>query len=494
MRSKSTQQAAKADGIVLDTGASHVCIACVPTHGAPHSWAMPNAIARTRPGVRRQVLVADQIETACMDYGGLQLRLPIDRGFVVDWAAQKNVWDRAIAVALGMKDAPAYDSFGAFENRIVIVTEPYFALPEQQRAFDALMFEWYQADAIWRTIPAQLAPFAELGEKQRPEAVLVVDCGHSYTHAAPIVHDRVQWSAVRRLDVGGKVLTSLLKMMFSFRQWNMMEETYLTDKMKDTSCFVAARAYDSEPRPVQDTAPHDWSFAQLVELFHEDPENGVLQQYVLPDYARPEDVADHKTKYGYVVSGPGALHATVPSTDVEEVMLDNFICADTQQRQPIGAEHQVLRLGQERCQVMETLFAPQRIGLTQGSLAELIADAIQNTPEEVQPALWANILLMGGTANAKGLRRRLAHELRMLAPDDVPVSVHIARDPVSAPVHGAASLLQAAPNSAAGRFLASHLMTRDAWYSAGGSSVVPGERAGTKLSDARFDGWNAGMV
>ena len=86
-----------------------------------------------------------------MDYGGLQLRLPIDRGMVVDWAAQKAVWDRALAQRFGEQGKP-YDSFGALEGRTVVVTEPYFALPEQQRAFDMLMFEWYQAAAIWRTI------------------------------------------------------------------------------------------------------------------------------------------------------------------------------------------------------------------------------------------------------------------------------------------------------------------------------------------------------
>ena len=65
--------------------------------------------------------------------------------------------------------------------------------------------------------------------------MLVVDIGHSYTHAVPIVKNKVIWDAVRRLDIGGKVLTSLLKVMFSYRQWDMMDETYLTDKMKMAS-------------------------------------------------------------------------------------------------------------------------------------------------------------------------------------------------------------------------------------------------------------------
>ena len=91
-----------------------------------------------------------------------------------------------------------------------------------------------------------------------------MDLGHSYTHALPIVCNQVQWRAVRRLDIGGRVLTSLLKVMFSYRQWNMMEETFLTDKMKDTSCFVAAQA---RGKAHAESAPRHWSFEHLVELF-----------------------------------------------------------------------------------------------------------------------------------------------------------------------------------------------------------------------------------
>ena len=141
---------AAAAAVVLDTGAAHVHVAC-SEHPDMHT--IPNAIARTRQGVRRQVLVGDLIESECQDYGGLQLRQPIDRGMIVDWAAQKSVWDRALIKALGCKTTT--DTFGLLRGRTVIVTEPYFALPEQQRAFDMLLFEWYEADAIRRTRTAQ---------------------------------------------------------------------------------------------------------------------------------------------------------------------------------------------------------------------------------------------------------------------------------------------------------------------------------------------------
>lgn len=153
MRGDKARSGGDAPGVVLDTGAANVRVGVYRRGSDIDVRALPNAIARTRPGVRRQVLVGDQIEHECLDYGGLQLRVPIDRGMIVDWAAQKAVWDRALLQALGSSE-----SFGALRGHTVVVTEPYFTLPEQQRAFDALMFDWYEADAVWRATRMFRAP------------------------------------------------------------------------------------------------------------------------------------------------------------------------------------------------------------------------------------------------------------------------------------------------------------------------------------------------
>lgn len=42
-----------------------------------------------------------------------------------------------------------------------------------------------------------------------------------------------------RIDVGGKLLTNHLKELVSFRQWNMMDETYVMNEVKETCCYVS---------------------------------------------------------------------------------------------------------------------------------------------------------------------------------------------------------------------------------------------------------------
>ena len=44
-----------------------------------------------------------------------------------------------------------------------------------------------------------------------------------------------------RIDVGGKLLTNHLKELVSFRQWNMMEETYIVNDVKEKCCYVSTQ-------------------------------------------------------------------------------------------------------------------------------------------------------------------------------------------------------------------------------------------------------------
>ncbi|CAI5497631.1 unnamed protein product [Closterium sp. Naga37s-1] len=68
---------------------------------------------------------------------------------------------------------------------------------------------------------------------------LLVDAGFSFTHAVPIWNNRPLLQAVRRMNVGGKALTNVLKEAVSYRAWNMMDETLIMDHAKEQLCFVS---------------------------------------------------------------------------------------------------------------------------------------------------------------------------------------------------------------------------------------------------------------
>lgn len=44
---------------------------------------------------------------------------------------------------------------------------------------------------------------------------------------------------MKRVNIGGKVLTNYLKEIVSYRQWNMMDEFKLMDQVKEDLCYVS---------------------------------------------------------------------------------------------------------------------------------------------------------------------------------------------------------------------------------------------------------------
>jgi len=73
----------------------------------------------------------------------------------------------------------------------------------------------------------------------------VIDSGYSFTHVVPTHRGGAMTKAIRRLDIGGKVLTNLLKEAVTYRQWNMMDEYHIVNDAKEQLSFVSDK-FDSE--------------------------------------------------------------------------------------------------------------------------------------------------------------------------------------------------------------------------------------------------------
>jgi actin-related protein 6 len=62
---------------------------------------------------------------------------------------------------------------------------------------------------------------------------------HSFTHIVPFVQGQIVRDGVIRIDMGGKALTNQLKDWISYRQLNVMDETYVINCCKEDACFVS---------------------------------------------------------------------------------------------------------------------------------------------------------------------------------------------------------------------------------------------------------------
>ncbi|OLL26436.1 Actin-like protein arp6 [Neolecta irregularis DAH-3] len=274
----------------------------------------------------------------------------------------------------------------------LILTEPAHNLPMIQTATDQVIFEEYGFMNYYRALGASLVPWnSALGvstssSTDRSPLALIVDCGFSFTHIIPIVEGVVSWPNVKRINMGGKFLTNYLKELISFRHYNMMDETYLINQIKEACCYVSTQ------------------FEKDLEASHKSKLNSIVQNYILPDYGQ--------NKLGYIAVEP----------------FDK------------DSDDQVLTLANERFVVPELIFSPSDIGLKQAGIAETIMHSIASFTEDIQAMLLHNIVLAGGTCKFAGFQDRISRELQSLAPTSSLVRVIMPQDPQTCIWTGGADL------------------------------------------------------
>lgn len=121
-------------------------------------------------------------------------------------------------------------------------------LPNIATTYDQLVFEEYGFHSYTRLSAPQMAMYNEIPRlfgqamtsgKKRVDCAVIVDSGYSFTHIVPCWKGKPILVGIRRINVGGKLLTNHLKEIISFRYWNMMDETHLVNEVKEACCYVS---------------------------------------------------------------------------------------------------------------------------------------------------------------------------------------------------------------------------------------------------------------
>uniref|UniRef100_A0A915M8U4 Actin-like protein N-terminal domain-containing protein n=1 Tax=Meloidogyne javanica TaxID=6303 RepID=A0A915M8U4_MELJA len=158
--------------LILDNGCFNIKIG----YAGSNSRLFPNAIIKSKFDKKR-VYIADEIEQLS-DKTSLYFSLPIERGYLVNWDTQLQIWNKLFG-----KDNLNVD----YKNSRIILTDP-----------------------------------SDISR-------------HSFTHIVPYIQGKIAKNGVLRIDVGGKALTNQLKDWISYRQLNVTDETYC----KEDVCFVS---------------------------------------------------------------------------------------------------------------------------------------------------------------------------------------------------------------------------------------------------------------
>ena len=208
------------------------------------------------------------------------------------------------------------------------------------------------------------------------ECLLVVDSGYSHTTVTPVYQGQPIQRGIRRLDIGGKHLTNYLKEIVSMRQYNMVDETYIMNEVKEAVSFIS----NDFPIDMERTWKGNRKRGQA------DLSEGIVVDYVLPDpnagkkgFMRPHDPLLNAKKRKSVLSGGG----------------------------PEAVSEDVLVLGNERFAVPEILFTPSDIGMKQAGIPDIIIQSLSVLPLGLHPSFLANVLVVGGNALIPGFMQRL---------------------------------------------------------------------------------------
>lgn len=317
---------------------------------------------------KRRPFIGNQIRE-CRDISGLFYILSFTKGYCTNWEVQKNVFDYIFSAEYPVN----------FNDTKLIITEPLFNFPIIQEAMVEIFFEEYDCCSLAKITAPELCAFnyTSTQEDSTPLCCLVIDIGYSFSHIVPIVKGKKVLSAVRRIDIGGKMLTNHFKEIISYRQLNVMDESYVINQVKEDSCFVSEDFYADMRTAQKPTA-----------------ENPIVREYVLPDCTT--------IKRGFL--------------------------------QPVGTakkndDYQILRLNNERFTVPELFFHPSDIGINQMGVSEAVINSISACPEETRPHLYANIVVVGGSAKFPGMQARLQKDIRSMAPEWYEVNVTLPDDP-----------------------------------------------------------------
>ncbi|CAH1132653.1 unnamed protein product [Ceutorhynchus assimilis] len=342
---------------------------------------IPNCIMKAK-SERKRLFVGQQIEE-CRDCSGLYYLLPCERGYITRWEVQKPVWDHVFS-----------KNVFPIEDNPVILTQPLFNFKSIQDCIDEIFFEEYEVSSLFRCSPSDLTYLNYAKHKQtKNDACLVVDTGFSFTHVVPYVLGNKFLRGIRRINVGGKLLTNHLKDIISYRQYNVMEETYVINQVKEDTCYVSK---DIKKDLVKAAEPYKL--------------NSIVRNYVLPDF--------NLIRRGFIQENV--------KTELNDE--DN--------------NYQILRLNNERFIVPEILFHPSDIGIKSMGIAEAIVDSICSCPQDQRQLLARNIILNGGNCKFPGFKERLYADLRSLLPVDWPVKLYLPEDPITYPWKGGGTLLK----------------------------------------------------
>lgn len=457
---------------------------------------------------------ASKIDAAsiCSDFRSLSITRPHDRGYVLNWDLQTQIWaldqvfrrrhtnivsapakrgsaaaniSAATASTLASTGDPA--DIPDADSHCLILTEAHLSPKNLNQKLVEHIFGTLRFGSLFVCSPSFLAMIhhryaysytadsgrvlisqGERGDDSDPAhnpplpaplqnpCCMVVEVGYSFSHCTPFFDDFKMNYAIKRLGVGGKMLTNYLRELVSFRHFNMMDQTYLMSLIKERLCYVST------------SVQADLKASRLRN-------NTIKKHYILPDQTNSILGFVYGTTPTAADLGPKAAAAREAAMKVDHGPAGGATSSNNSDSLKAAADAvpedaQVLSLCNERFAVPEMLFHPSDVQMKEAGLAEMVWQSIMACPEYLREAFCANIVLIGASSALPGLADRLLQELRPLLPTQYTLRIYVPSSPGTFAWHG-------------GRYLATH---RAEWLDSVAVSKAEFQESGMHIPKHRF--------
>ncbi|XP_071701503.1 actin-related protein 4-like [Rutidosis leptorrhynchoides] len=298
----------------------------------------------------------------------------IKDGIVTDWDIVESIWDHAFRECLLVdpKEHP------------MLLAEPSSNTQQQREKTSELMFEKYQAPALFLAKNAVLTSFAS-----GRATSLVVDSGGGSTTVAPVHDGYVLQKAVLSSPIGGEFLTDCL--IKSLESKGVKIRPRYSFKRK-------------EIRPGEFQAV-DVDYPNTTESYRQ--------------YCQREIASDIKE-----------CVCRAPDTPYDDVSYSNIPM--TSYELPDG---QTIEIGSDRFKTPDVLFNPSLVKTIPGmessaviatsarGLPQMVIESINKCDVDIRRELFSGILLAGGTSSMQQLKERLEKDLQEESPQAARVKV-----------------------------------------------------------------------
>lgn len=427
----------------------------------------------------------------------LVISRPLERGYIVDLGTQFQIWDYILELenlnpkhsfsnystvtakdlvkpTASKRSSPIHDGLTfTHTSAVFLLMQPFTprCIIEKE---DECWFRDFGFARVGRRLGACCSAYKYLQDGKTASrggseyedddtgCCLVVDCGFSMTSIVPTVHAQAIEKGIKRINIGGKLLTNLLKQVISYRKFNMMDEFFLVNDAKEALSFVSMN-FDHEMKDARGKREgrrwfdRDFVLPNFVDTFTGSvrlPSELLLEKKIeenqgkdgeeskIEEYNRNEEnVADNEEDDGENDDDENDDDSDEETEEQAKRRILKQRQEEQKRRELEEMERQVLSVSTERFTVPEILFRPSDIGIEYLGITEAIVQSINACDPIYRAALYQNIVLTGGTMKIPNLKERLEQELRSLAPTNYKVRVYLPNDPVEYAWSGANSLI-----------------------------------------------------